>query len=462
MQLDLFGKNKIIIDKLEKKEILLQFLEKQWIEIQNGIEYGYVQINKSDFDDENIINTVKCFYNSSQYLWKINYLININFEKNIEIYSFLNCNINYEKNLKEDINIYLKSTKDTAYIKQSLLSELKSINEQNFNAPLFISNKNNKLENLGILSNKNWNLFENKIDVNAYNFFEAVHPAYAYQIIAIYKFLVNNKIPINYFIDIGSGPGTALQMLLEVIESYSKVDTIEPSPTAFLYLKEKFKDNLFVNPVQKGFFEFEPENSLNLAISVGASHHFNTYFLFQHANKILEEGGYLIISDEFISPFKTKHQRYENIINHHLGYIIDLLKLAPQIKNLPISCSDEEIELVRLAHHLFPKIKIEVLSGHLELSCIMCKDLLVKMTNLIQNNFDISNSFLAYYRLMFLELQALVAGLDYEVECKTYVENLINMALENNFTLIKHERIYATSKGNKFNSGTHLVCFKKN
>ena len=47
-----------------------------------------------------------------------------------------------------------------------------------------------------------------------------------------------------------------------------------------------------------------------------------------------------------------------------------------------------------------------------------------------------------YYRLMFLELQALVAGLDYEVECKTYVENLINMALENNFTLIKHERIY--------------------
>jgi hypothetical protein len=91
----------------------------------------------------------------------------------------------------------------------------------------------------------------------------------------------------------------------------------------------------------------------------------------------------------------------------------------------------------------------------------MCRDLLERISIIIDNNLNISNSFLSYYRLSFLELQALVAGIDYDVECKTYVKNLIKMAESQGFSLEHHEKIYTTTSGGNFSSGTHLVCFKK-
>ncbi|WGL60445.1 class I SAM-dependent methyltransferase [Pigmentibacter sp. JX0631] len=462
MQKDLFEENKLIIENLESSEFLLQTLEKKWIEIQNGIDCSYILVMKSTIEYTVLMNCVNNFFNRNEFIWKINYLINITDENHIEIYSFLNHNLNYENRLLSDIEIYLKNLTPLSYLKQTLISEFNSIKKRKFNAPNFIKNENEKLLTSVYANPDEWNLFENKIDVNSYNFFEAVHPAYAYQVISIYKFLLKNNVDTNYFIDIGSGPGTAIQMLLELLDSYAQVDLIEPSPTAFTYLKERFKDNHFVHPFLKGFFDYYPSKTLNLAISIGASHHFNTHFLFQHANKILANGGYLLISDEFLSPFKTKIERYENIIKHHLGYIIDILKLAPQINEIPKNCTDDEIQLIKLSHKMFPKINILALSGKVSEAEIMCRELLIGMSDLLKNNFNISNSFIAYYRLSFLELQALVAGLDYEVECKTSVENLISMAIENDFEIILHERIYSTSKGSFYNSGTHLVCFRKN
>ncbi|MGY3805153.1 methyltransferase domain-containing protein [Pigmentibacter ruber] len=462
MHMDLLEENKLIIVNLENCEFLLQTLEKKWIEIQNGLECSYIMILNTSIENNVLLNSVKNFFNRNKFIWKINYLVNITNEKKIEIYSFLNHNLSYVNRLSSDIEKYLKNLNPSSYIKQTLNSELNSIREKKFNAPNFIKNENEKLFTSVASSSEEWNLFENKIDVNSYNFFEAVHPAYAYQVLAIYKFLIKNNISTNYFIDIGSGPGTAIQMLLELLNSYSQVDLIEPSPTAYTYLRERFKDNHFVYPFLKGFFDYYPSKTLNLAISIGASHHFNTYFLFQHANKILENGGFLLISDEFISPFKTKIERYENIIKHHLGYIIDLLKLAPQITEIPNNCTDDEIQLIRLSHDVFPKINVLALSGKISDAAILCRKLLSEMSEILENNFNITNSFLAYYRLSFLELQALVAGLDYEVECKTSVENLISMAIENDFEVVRHERLYATSKGSFYNSGTHLICFRKN
>lgn len=457
---DILENKTVIMDNIDNKEIFLHSIEKQWIEIQNGIECGYLKVNKSFLVNESVIEVLTRYYRNSQYTWKINYLIIHNDEENIEIYSFLEHNPNYSIKLKQSLEFDLKEVAENSYVKMTLVSELKSLSEKKFNAPAFI-NISNQVIHSHLKIQNDFNLFESKIDVNSYSFFEAVHPAYALQLVEIHKFILAKNISADYFVDIGSGPGTALQILIELLDSYTKIDALEPSPTAFGYLKERFKNNHFICPIQKGFFEYYPSNKLKLAISVGSSHHFNTGFLFQHANKVLENGGYLIISDEFISPFRNRKERNTNIINHHLGYIIDVLKLSHLEKDLPITCSDDEVELVRLSQKVFPKIKFEILSGNLSLAEQLCKDLLIGMSGLIKDRFDITNSFLAYYRLIYLELQALVAGLDYEVECKTYIENLICLALDNGFELTYHQKIYATSKGDQFQSGTHLVCFRK-
>jgi hypothetical protein len=212
---------------------------------------------------------------------------------------------------------------------------------------------------------------------------------------------------------------------------------------------------------QTSFFEYTPKSPLKLAISVGSSHHFNTYFLFQHAKKVLEKNGHLIIADEFISPFKNSFERKTNIISHHISYICDLMKLGCDVSELPVTCLDDEVELIRASHKEYPKIKLDILNGNLEIAENSCRELLNKLTILVETNYNISHSFLSYYRLAFLELQALVAGLDYEVECKTYVENFLKMAHASGFSLEHHEKIYSTSLGGQYHSGTHLVCFKK-
>ena len=457
---DFFSEDKIVIDNLQNKDQLLWILEKQWIEIQNGIDFSYIVIKKSRHDIFEVKKIVNALYKNSEYKWRVQY--HINAARNyIEIYSFLNQNEKYLTNLENDYNDCLEKEHKKFFIKESIHSEINSIKNQIYSAPSFISVENNSLNNIQLTEKYNRDLFESKIDVNAYNFFESVHPAYAYQMLRIYKFLEINKISYSQFVDIGAGPGSALQMLIEMLPSYSKIDVIEPSPTAFSYLKDRFKDSYFINPLQKGFFEYNPDQPCPLAISVGSSHHFNTYFMFQHARKILEKNSYLIISDEFISPYSNKKERTKNIISHHISYIFDLIKIGTQINEFPVTCNDDEIELVRVSHSVYPRIKLEILSGNLEVAEKMCRDLLERIAMLVDNNLNISNSFLTYYRLSYLELQALVAGIDYDVECKTYVENLIHMAEEQGFSLEHNEKIYATSKGGKYNSGTHLVCFKK-
>ena len=457
---DFSSEDKIIISNLQNRDQLFQVLEKQWIEIQNGIDYSYVLIQKSIFQLNEIKKIVKSLFENSNFNWKIHYHINET-KSHIEIFSFLNHNEYYLNNLKNDYNYYLNSLSNNLYIKESISSEINSIENQCFSAPRFISYQNNSIVSNVMSISYDRDLFESKIDVNSYNFFESVHPAYAYQMLRIYDFLYKNNINASHFIDIGAGPGAALQMLIELLPSYSKIDVIEPSPTAFGYLKERFKNNSFINPIQKGFFDYHPDEPCKLAISVGSSHHFNTYFLFQHARKILSKDGYLIISDEFISPFSNRRERTKNIISHHIRYIFDLIKLGNQNNEFVSSCNDDEYELLRVSHSVYPRIKLEILAGNIENAEKMCRDLLERISIIVDNNLNISNSFLSYYRLSFLELQALVAGIDYDVECKTYVENLIKMAESQGFSLEHHEKIYTTTSGGNFNSGTHLVCFKK-
>ena len=452
--------DKLLIKNLKTFDHLYPILEKQWIEIQNGLECSQLVILDPYLSIKEIRKSIKSLLLNSPYKWGVQFHID-ELENGIQIFSFSNQNNSYLKKLEKDYDFYLLNTSAKTYIKESLRSEIKSIKNHEFSPPSFISSNNYKINNQNKSNKKDKDLFESKIDVNSYNFFESVHPAYAYQMLRIYKFLIENQLQKTSFVDIGAGPGSALQMLLELLPSYSKIDVIEPSPTAFAYLHSRFKNNCLINTLQKGFFEYEPTSPCKLAISVGSSHHFNTYFLFQHAWKILEDKGYLIISDEFISPYSNRIERKNNLISHHISYICDLMKLGGATSELPITCSDDEVQLVRVSHREYPKIKLDILTGKYEQAEVSCRNLLDELTKLIDDNLNISNALLSYYRLAYLELQALVAGLDYEVECKTYVENLIRMAYDEGFSLEHHEKIYSTSFGGKYHSGTHLVCFKK-
>ncbi|APJ04313.1 class I SAM-dependent methyltransferase [Silvanigrella aquatica] len=452
---------KIFIRNLKDLKEIGCILESQWIEIQNGLAFSQLIIIDSFFKFSDFVNYIRNFFIKSNYHWGVHYYI-CESHSEFQIISFSNQNKGYLEKISKDYDLFLLNLHDNLYIKESLRSEIKSLKNFEFSTPTFISKDNfilqGDLNNSIIISD----LFESKINVNEYNFFEAVHPAYSYQVVRIFNYLKKNNLLSTRFVDIGTGPGTALQMLLEILPSYSKIDVVEPSPVAFSYLKDRFKNNYFINLIQKSFLEYHPDYPLKLAISVGSSHHFNTYFLLQHAYKILDKEGYLIISDEFISPFHSVLERKKNLISHHMGYICDLMSLSIDILNLPISCYDDEIELIRLSNNTYPKIKLNILTDNLEISEKMCRELLNKLNHLIDEKMFLSNTFISYYRLCYLELQALVAGLDYIVECKTYVENLICMAEDIGFICDYHEKIYATSSGCKYQSGTHIVCFKKN
>ena len=102
---DFSSEDKIIISNLQNRDQLFQVLEKQWIEIQNGIDYSYVLIQKSIFQLNEIKKIVKSLFENSNFNWKIHYHINET-KSHIEIFSFLNHNEYYLNNLKNDYNYF--------------------------------------------------------------------------------------------------------------------------------------------------------------------------------------------------------------------------------------------------------------------------------------------------------------------------------------------------------------------
>lgn len=65
------------------------------------------------------------------------------------------------------------------------------------------------------------------------------------------------------------------------------------------------------------------------------------------------------------------------------------------------------------------------------------------------------------YRLQFLELQALTAGLDYQVEQKTFPAQLKRMAEQAGFRTLEHQRVYPTHGDKTTDAGTHVIAFQK-
>lgn len=483
----------------QMKKLILQ----SWIEVQNGLKVECLNFYRTLNESEIKQFIKKCILDievASLFKWKVNYFIvdlNPNFISLISIYQYEGYKLNHNKvqNAQQQLSRFLNaaSIKEKAFLLDDLtnnfqnfkkdlipfLIELSSeshlltstlaselltlqgiptvpknfINEYNLSHPKNQKKIQDKSDNL---------MFEDRIDVDSYNYFELVHPAYAKQTVALVKLIElycpEYQYENDYIIDFGTGPGTPLLMLMEALPLL-KVHAVEPSPIAFSYLKENISSyHSRVTIEQSSFLDVKLPNKVPIIMSTGASHHFNTFFLFQKAYELLKENGVLLIADEFISPYSSKEDRKRNLILHHTAYMKNLL-IHPE-ETLKEKLTKEEDYLIDLFENYVPMIIFLAYRNELDQSVNLCKELYHKAHSVEWHN-RVSRPEVAFYRLQLLELEALVAGIDYEVEQKTYPQRFCEMATSCGFTLINHQRIYPTMGNDEFNGGTHVFAFRK-
>lgn len=290
-------------------------------------------------------------------------------------------------------------------------------------------------------------LFEDRIYVDAYEAYELVHPAYARQTLALACYLpTQNGLKI---LDVGTGPGLPLAMLRELRPDMQAL-AVDPSQAAVQHLMRRFADDPCVEIQQVSITELEQRNNgFEAAVSIGASHHLDTSAFLAAIREQTKHGGRVLIADEMISAFSRREEREANLIRHHLWYILDTLVEVPN------GAHRGDMQLAqRLA---------EVLPGTMGMACSerskAARDTirnLFEEVMAIERPLQPSHPLAVFSRFHLLELQALIAGFDYEVEQKTSPQRFKALARMNGFEITDHHRIYATDGDNPEDGGTHL------
>lgn len=303
--------------------------------------------------------------------------------------------------------------------------------------------------------------FEDRIDVHSYDLFEAVHPAYAAQCTALayaarrlLKDFDTEDLPC---VDVGTGPGLSLLMLLELLPNL-KVRAVEPSPAAFARLQRNIAGEARVQAEQTDFLDLQSTSKVPLITSIGSSHHLDTYLFLRKAYELLGEGGYLLVADEFTSPYRTIAERDHSLIRHHWTYMLALMVEIPD--DVRDTLSLDEQELVNRLRNDLPLAVSYARENKLEFASRRLRELLERVHRLTRSP-EISHPLVAFYRNQVLELEALVAGLDYEVERKTYPERFESLARSAGFAILDHNRIYATEGSRDTDAGTHVFVLEK-
>lgn len=293
-------------------------------------------------------------------------------------------------------------------------------------------------------------LFEDRIDVDSYAAFELVHPAYARQCVAVATHLYRvGAAGRGTVLDVGSGPGLSLAMIDELIPE-TQFTAVDPSQTAHRYLETRFANNPRISTVRADIAAMPASPKYDHVISIGASHHLDTTVFLSSIRVRMNRGGTLCVSDEMITPFGNKSERRDHLLAHHLRYIHDTLVPAN-----PAQATMDEVSLVQLCHRDVPTMLYNALAGEGELAAGQARRLLGRIHRLTLPG-RASTPALAFYRFHVLELEALVAGLDYEVEQKTSPACFLDLAREIGFELIGHRRIYATHGRDPWHAGTHI------
>lgn len=296
-------------------------------------------------------------------------------------------------------------------------------------------------------------LFEARIDVDAYESYELVHPAYARQTLAVAAQLpAETEQAGPRILDIGTGPGLPLAMLLELRPDIRAV-AADPSEVAFGHLSRRFSGNDNVEIIHGSVTELgEPEKPFDCAVSIGASHHLDTAAFLCAIRGQLKSGARLIVADEMIAPYNTLEQRQCRLLRHHLWYVLDTLVSLP---------SDADSADVRTAERLatvLPLASAFAHKGNHDAAMRLTRDVYEEVSELKRPVVP-STPLAVFSRFHLLELQALIAGLDYEVEQKTHPGRFIAMANACGLDLAHHQRIYATDGDGHLDGGTHLFVF---
>lgn len=320
--------------------------------------------------------------------------------------------------------------------------------------------KAGSLVNLNGTSNHVADTSKERTKVDDYNFFELVHPAYFRQTVALASLVAKFiKDPSPRAIDVGPGPGTNLLAFQELLP-HTEVLAIEPGDGAFQYLKGHCGGNPKITLLQEDFFNVtaEPEK-IDYIMSTGASHHFSTDGFLQQSAQWLRPGGYWFIADEMISPFETKTQRNLNVLRHHLAYMTPLCFPWATAADNDVRTPSER-EFVDDYNRTVPHAKFYADNGDVDTAETLCRELLSRTE---QRGFTtkVSDPQLAFWRLQWLELQALVWGLDYVLEQKTYPRHLMKMAEGAGLVCVAHERVHGTVGLLDDDAGTHVMAFQK-
>ncbi|MRN79930.1 Cro/Cl family transcriptional regulator, partial [Brucella sp. 10RB9210] len=111
--------------------------------------------------------------------------------------------------------------------------------------------------------------------------------------------------------------------------------------------------------------------------------------------------------------------------------------------DLPASSSEAERAVCDILKQGLPLAMSLALSGRSEAATRQVRETFKAATDIDLGNALVARE-AAFNRFHLLELQALVAGLDYEVEQKTYPARFVSLAESSGFSLLQHRRIYAT------------------
>jgi SAM-dependent methyltransferase len=200
-------------------------------------------------------------------------------------------------------------------------------------------------------------------------------------------------------------------MLLELRRDIQAI-AIDPSDVAFHYISTRFRNEPRVTTLRCSILDYKLDGpAFPAVISVGASHHMDTAQFFRSIYSCLIPGGVLIIADEMISKFKTTTDRANALIVHHLQYIFDTLV------TLPPGADPADRELAQLLKHRVPDSLILAHAGMTSQAVRSVRETLSEASKL-NTPTKASHPLAAFSRFHLLEFQALVAGLDYEIEQK--------------------------------------------
>ncbi len=301
--------------------------------------------------------------------------------------------------------------------------------------------------------------FSSRINVDHYDAFELLHPAYARQVVAIAQDIYEFSGPtgVSHILDVGTGPGIPLLMLREMLPGI-RFTAIEPDEVAIGYLRSSIRGLTDIEAQQTDFLSYTgAESSVTAITSVGASHHFNTAFMLQKAMRLLRPEGLLVIADQFLPPYTTQDERNCALVLHHSAYLLHCMQW---IDSGNVTGSDSERNIYRDFHRTLTQAWMAALESNGAQATTTCRALYQRMRNITlskKNYGDLG----AFIRFFWLELQAMVAGFDYEVEQKSHPRRFIEMAAFAGFEMLNHRRVFATRGFGEWDGGTHVFTFRK-